>query len=296
MTQAYRRVQIAVDGGELTVGVWGELSPERPPVLAIHGITANHVSWTEVARHHDGAILAPDLRGRGGSRHLPGPTGMAVHAADALAVLDVFGVDQAIVVGHSMGAFVASVFAHRFPERVRRLVLVDGGVPFPPITGDVDEAMDTILGPALARLKLTWPDRTAVHDFWRAHPALADWNDVIEAYVDYDVGEDGTGLRSRIAEPIIREDGRDLHLGAAAKDAYASLPGAKFPEGAVFLHAERGLLDEPTPLYPDPEQLEDHIAVQRLPGSNHYTILFAPRFAAAVARAVENPISESEAS
>jgi len=292
----YRRESVAVDGGELAVGIWGDPAAEAHPVIAIHGITANHQCWSAVADRYDGAIIAPDLRGRGASDHLPGRGGMAGHAEDALSVLDAYGVDRAIVVGHSMGAFVASVLAHRHPERVHRLVLVDGGVPFPPITGDVDETMESILGPALARLTLTWPDRSAVHEFWRAHPALADWNSAIEAYVDYDVGlapgEDRGDLRSRVAEPVIRADGRDMHLGAAAKDAYAALPDAPFP--AVFLHAERGLLNERVSLYPNPEEFTDHVAVERLPGSNHYTILFEPRYAAAVARAFTPPISEKE--
>ena len=44
-------------------------------------------------------------------------------------MLDHLQVDQAVVVGHSMGGFVAVVLAHHHPERVRRLVLIDGGLP-----------------------------------------------------------------------------------------------------------------------------------------------------------------------
>ncbi|WP_170323586.1 alpha/beta hydrolase [Cryptosporangium phraense] len=279
----YRLEQVA----GLTVGVWGE--PNGTPVLAIHGITANHQSWKAIADAYDGQIIAPDLRGRGGSWELPGPSSMERHAEDALAVLDELGVEKAIIAGHSMGGFVASVLAHRHPERVERLVLVDGGIPFPPIEDDVDRVMEAILGPALSRLEITWPDREAVHLFWKAHPALSDWNSYVEAYVDYDVGDGETDLRSRIAPEIIRADGRDMHLGQAAKDAYADLPNQPFP--AVFLHAERGLLNESTSLYGDPAKYEDHIAVERLPGSNHYTILFQPQYAAAVARALTNGAS-----
>ena len=44
-------------------------------------------------------------------------------------MLDALGVERAVVVGHSMGAFVALVLGDLYPERVSRLVLVDGGLP-----------------------------------------------------------------------------------------------------------------------------------------------------------------------
>src|SRR5690606_9508333 len=74
-------------------------------------------------------VLAPDLRGRGRSNQLPGPYGMPQHADDLAAVLDHFGVETALIVGHSMGAFVSVVLSHRHPERVSELILVDGGLP-----------------------------------------------------------------------------------------------------------------------------------------------------------------------
>ncbi|MFZ5850408.1 MAG: alpha/beta fold hydrolase, partial [Actinomycetota bacterium] len=76
---AYRTLDVPVDGGTLRVGVWGEAGPV---VLAVHGITANHRTWDLVAdRLPDVRLVAPDLRGRGRSATLPGPFGMARHAA-----------------------------------------------------------------------------------------------------------------------------------------------------------------------------------------------------------------------
>ena len=53
--------RIPVTGGELTVGRWGTLG-DAPPVLAIHGITANHLTWGLVAPLVPGPVVAPDLR------------------------------------------------------------------------------------------------------------------------------------------------------------------------------------------------------------------------------------------
>ena len=91
--------------------------------------TATHLGWLEVAqRLPDVILLAPDLRGRGRSAHLPGPYGLATHVADLVALLDAVGCER-VVVGHSMGGFVAVTLAALHPDRVSRLVLVDGGLP-----------------------------------------------------------------------------------------------------------------------------------------------------------------------
>ena len=48
-----------------------------------------------------------------------------------IAVLDALGLERALVVGHSLGAYIASALAAAHPDRVAGLVLVDGGLPIP---------------------------------------------------------------------------------------------------------------------------------------------------------------------
>src|SRR5207248_1989 len=146
---------VPVRGGTLRVAQWGD---GDAVVLAIHGITASSMSWPAVARRlpHSHTVVAPDLRGRGDSAGLPGPWGMSQHAEDMVAVLDAIGVHRAVVTGHSMGAFVAVVLAAAHPDRVERLVLVDGGLPLSLPEGlDSDGVLDATLGPAIARLRET---------------------------------------------------------------------------------------------------------------------------------------------
>ena len=201
-----RQLDLPVDGGTLRVLLWGT---GDQVVVAVHGITANAVSWQAVARDlpADWALAAPDLRGRGHSNNLPGPYGFAQHATDVAAVLRHFG-EPPTLVGHSMGAYIALLTRDSYPDLARRLILIDGGLPFALPAGiDIDATLDATLGPAIARLSQTFPDESAYISFWRAHPALAEhWSPDLEDYVRYDLRPaEGPGLRSRAAEDV---DGR----------------------------------------------------------------------------------------
>ena len=287
----YRTIDVPVPGGDLHVGVW-EPAPgadAAPAVLLIHGVTASHLSWPSVAERLDSArVIAPDLRGRGRSNELEGPSGLAVHARDLVAVLDALGVDRAVVVGHSMGAFVALVLGDLYPERVSRLVLVDGGLPLDVPAGlSSDEVIHLVLGPTAERLAMRFASVDEYLDFWRAHPAFTrDWTPALEAYLAYDLVGEPPGLRPATSYATLEEDSIDHNTGTAVIDALAAL---RHP--TLLLTAERGLLDQVPPLYSS-ERLPGLLAAypelrhEAVDDVNHYTIVLSERGADAVAGVV----------
>jgi len=96
-----------------------------PPVLMLQGLGASAHAWNlqrpALALRWRTVVL--DNRGTGRSSRSVGPFSLEDLAEDALRVLDAAGIDDAHVVGVSMGGIVAQILAVRHPERIRSLVL-----------------------------------------------------------------------------------------------------------------------------------------------------------------------------
>ena len=299
MSHTYRALDVPVDGGHLRVGVWDvDGDPGAPTALLVHGVTASHQSWPMVADRLPGVrLVAPDLRGRGRSE-ADGEAGMAVHAADLVRVLDHLGIESTLVVGHSMGAFVSVVLAHQHPERVDRLVLVDGGLPLDVPAGlTADELVRLVLGPAAERLAMRFASVEDYLDFWRPHPAFADaWSDTVENYLAYDLVGEEPQLRPATRYEVMATDTEDLNTGSALVTA---LEGLRHP--AVLLTAPRGLLDQVPGLYPADRLAAmlpqtPSVRAEEVPDVNHYTIVMSPEGADAVAECVRAELGQRPAS
>ncbi|MEQ6901638.1 alpha/beta hydrolase [Nocardioides sp. YIM 152588] len=295
MSERYSTTDVPVAGGTLRVGIWDGPAPDTPTALLVHGVTASHRSWPVVADQlSDLRLIAPDLRGRGRS-HPEGEAGMAAHADDLAAVLDHLGIERTVVVGHSMGAFASLVLADRHPDRVSRLVLVDGGLPLEVPDGlSADEVISYILGPAAERLAMRFASTADYLDFWRPHPAFAgDWSAALEDYLAYDLVGEAPELRPATSYEVVARDTVDLITGTALVEALGRL---RHP--ALLLTAPRGLLDETPGLY-EPTRLAGLVAQQptlrarEVDDVNHYTITMAETGAKAVAEAVRGEVASA---
>ncbi|WP_292934421.1 alpha/beta hydrolase [Noviherbaspirillum sp.] len=106
-------------------------NPELPTVVFIHGAQNDHSVWilqTRYFAHHGFGVLALDLPGHGRSKGAP-LTSVEAMADWLIALLDAAGVQQASLIGHSMGSLIALESAFRAPDRVGRLALVGTAYP-----------------------------------------------------------------------------------------------------------------------------------------------------------------------
>lgn len=109
---------------------WGP--SDGPPVLALHGWLDNSASFDRLAPLlPDLHMVALDLAGHGRSQHRH-PS--VVHhfidwAPEVVAVADSLGWGSFALIGHSMGAGISTLVAGTFPDRVQKLVLLEGAGP-----------------------------------------------------------------------------------------------------------------------------------------------------------------------
>lgn len=101
---------------------------DGPPVLALHGWLDNAATFLPLAPHLHGIdLVALDMPGHGRSVHLPPGADYSFAAAIAtvLDAADALGWDRFALLGHSMGAGIASLVAAACPDRIEKLLAIE---------------------------------------------------------------------------------------------------------------------------------------------------------------------------
>ena len=138
-----------------------EISGDGPPVALIHGLGTTSDLWHAQQAGLAGSlrVIAYDRSGCGRSPRQPGVLSIDTWVEELRALLDRLVIDEAVVVGHSLGSMVAQRFAARYPARTRALVLAGGEALLPEdaravlterITVIREEGMGAAVGPWLA--------------------------------------------------------------------------------------------------------------------------------------------------
>ncbi len=256
------------------------------PVVCLHGITAQHRAFTSAARHVGPVrgLVGVDLRGRGDSDKPDSGYGLEAHATDVLRVLDHLGLEDAVLAGHSMGGFVAIKTALLFPDRVRALVLLDGGWPRVESTPEemTEEekheaaALQEGLARAFRRLDVTFESPEAYLDFWFPDQNLK-MDDLPQDLADnylYDLGEVEGGYRPKASRAAAEEDSPSV---SSTSPTAEEMRGVKCP--VALVRASQGFFPGSDPLIS--EEASDAMAGPLdirteilLEGANHYTMLW----------------------
>lgn len=121
---------LPIPGGLTLAGLEWNNTDTEARILCLHGWMDNAASFTELAPSLPGHVMALDLLGHGKSSHsTSAPTVLAEYVYYVHAALDALDWKDCILVGHSMGAAVGCMMAASFPERIQKLVLLEGAGP-----------------------------------------------------------------------------------------------------------------------------------------------------------------------
>lgn len=167
-------------GRQLAVLEWGPA--DGIPVVALHGWLDNAASFSLLAQLWSESmpelrIIALDFAGHGFSDHLGGGQSYYSwdHVADVYALLDELKLKRVALLGHSLGAGVATLLASAFPERIDQLFLIDGLVPLAYPVEELPQLMAKALRRS-ARLKMRLNGRSL--------KAYASFEDAVAARVN----------------------------------------------------------------------------------------------------------------
>ncbi|GAB3311902.1 alpha/beta fold hydrolase [Luteimonas notoginsengisoli] len=234
-------------------------APGAPRVLALHGWLDNAASFVPLAAEFertglDGIeLVAPDLPGHGRSAHLPPGADYSFAGAlhSVLDIADALGWERFALLGHSMGAGIASLVAAGCPHRIERLLAIEalGALPEAPerTTQRLREAVAATRALADKRLRV-FPD---------LEPAVR-------------ARMQANGLGEAAARLLVERGVRAVQAdGAAAGFEWSSDPRLTLPTMVRMTHAQvRNLVagiecptrvlhaDPPQPYLPEPLRSE----------------------------------------
>jgi pimeloyl-ACP methyl ester carboxylesterase len=270
MTEPIMR-KVKGDGITLQLAVW---EGKGSQVLCVHGLTANCRCWDIIAEalvpaHH---VVAMDLRGRGLSDKPPTGYDTPSHVQDIYNLMGDLGFRRMVLMGHSLGAYIAMAFAAAFPEKAAKLILIDGGGH---LTSEQWDKVSQAIKPSVDRLGQIFPSLDSFLETMQQVPFLHPWSAYIENYFRYEIQNVKDGVRSRTNPDHIQEEVANLAsvepaelfnkilcpvLILRATDGILSPDDVVLPESA----AERMLTEIPNASKVD------------LDGTNHFSILLQP--------------------
>ncbi len=113
-----------------SVRLFYEVKGSGAPIIFISGFGADHLVWDFVSESvsQEFKVITFDNRGVGQSDSPDVSYGIETMAEDAVLLLDALNIENAHVVGHSMGTSIAMTLAAKYPEKINKLILCNGFV------------------------------------------------------------------------------------------------------------------------------------------------------------------------
>lgn len=263
-----------VIAGDLTFHYvqWGE---QGSPIICTHGITANAHCFQALADELSNMhrVFAYDLRGRGDSDKPESGYSLSIHAGDLAEIIDALELDRPIVIGHSLGAMIGLNFAAHYPEKLSKLILIDGGGHLPWRTLEEQPAW---LAASIGRLGTPVASFEEFAQRLKVAPFLGPyWNEYLDIYFAHDVyyQRDGSVI-SKTYPASVQED-----LKYLMHEYNPELLWPRVQVSTLLLRAGQGLFSSDDQLVTQAEAEKIQQSVKdcyyvNYPLLNHYTIVF----------------------
>ncbi len=249
---------------------WGK---QGTPIICTHGLTANAFCFQAYADAlaTDHRVYAYDVRGRGDSDRPEHGYSVPIYADDLAEIIDTLELERPVVLGHSMGALVSVNFAARYPDKLSKLVLVDGGAPLPWKSPAEQPAW---LNASVSRIGMSIPSYQEYAARLQQMPFIGPyWNEYFDSYFRHDVRQqaDGSDVSMCSLEGIIEEGEHFDEADPKPHWAHIQVP-------TLMLRAGQGLFADNDQLLPQEAvaaaQLEiENFRYVNFPTLNHYTII-----------------------
>lgn len=254
-------------------------------VVAIHGLAATSSCWGAMRAScpAEAEFIAFELKGRGRRFDAAPPYGIDAHANEIIELLQQLraravttgsGI-RTVLIGHSMGAWLAGEVTIRAPYLVDALILVDGGVA-PALRGPRNnepriETATTIAAKLSRRLGRRWEKTESYLELFRHHPSYSPWSVGLAQSLREELRVCGPGFVVAVSAEAVRVD-------AASFEHVRTRDCIAYPVAAHLIIADDGMSLDDGPLYDKDAFFDGAASVTQIVNSSHYSLLFDPNF------------------
>lgn len=171
-------------------------------LIFIHGLTGNYLQMHHFQSYFKGRFdtLSYDLSGRGDSSLQDDPANIHQHSEDLLALLSELNYEKYILIGYSMGGYIALETAAQ-SSKVQKVVLLDGG-------GMADDNTSQLVLPSLGRLEKTFESSNDYLDMMKqTYSALGvGWSSVMDEVIHHEIHEVDHKIQPKSDYKLTKQD------------------------------------------------------------------------------------------
>jgi esterase len=239
-------------------------------IIAIHGLTGTHKNMHYYAEKFKRSyrFIAIDLRGRGNSAETDAEPSIFKHAEDVLGLIGKLEIKNPILLGYSMGAFIAAIVASKL-KSTKAVIFLDGAAK-------ASQHQRNIVQPSLGRLSRKFSSKEHyVEEIKKIYTNLGiKWNDVLQSTVEYEVVPVGNNWENKSTASRIVADFESFF----SFDPHETCSQIECP--VLLVYAEGNIGSMPPLFYlTDYEQTRQSTKTIEtlISDCNHYTMVFENR-------------------